>query len=89
MNISLIFTSSNVHVSLLHLAPCIIFIIIIFVLQNPCPEVVSRLYEYLPNSEVTFEHHLLPLPTGSGAPHPQPKLDPFVSMSFCYFFTCI
>ncbi|XP_019851244.1 PREDICTED: cilia- and flagella-associated protein 221-like [Amphimedon queenslandica] len=48
-----------------------------FHIFNPCPEVVSGLYEYLPNSEVTFEHHLLPLSTGSGAPHPQPKLDPY------------
>ena len=43
--------------------------------QNPSPDVICSLRPLLPNSEVTSEHHLLPLPTASGAPHPQPKID--------------
>lgn len=41
---------------------------------------INSLWPLLPNSEVTWEHNLSPLPTGTGAPHPQPKFDPYVKI---------
>jgi hypothetical protein len=44
---------------------------------NQCPEVINSLLPSQPNSEVTLEHYLSPLATGTGAPQPQTDLDPY------------